>query len=73
MSAISEFADEILCNMENGKLCGAVFLDLSKAFDTVNHATLLKKLTAIGVHKEDQDCLVQVIPIVPPSTHILLT
>lgn len=36
ISAVSSFADEILLNMERGKLCGAVFLDLSKAFDTVD-------------------------------------
>ncbi|KAL9975942.1 hypothetical protein ACROYT_G013165 [Oculina patagonica] len=35
--------------MESGELCGAVFLDLTKAFDTDDHKILLSKLSAIGV------------------------
>ena len=39
--------DYILHNMDEGKLTGAVFLNLKKAFDTVDH--LLHKLSCIGV------------------------
>ena len=48
-SALTSFADEVLLHMESGELCGAVFLDLTKAFDTVDHNILLSKLSAIGV------------------------
>ena len=40
-SALTNFADEVLLNLEKGKLCGAVFLGLTKAFNTVDHRILL--------------------------------
>ena len=35
--------------MDTGRFTGAVFLDLSKAFDTVDHHLLLQKLINIGL------------------------
>ena len=46
--ALAHFADRVLKKLDNGMLTGAVFLDLSKAFDTVDHSLLLTKLKQIG-------------------------
>jgi len=48
-TALSTFADEVLLNMEKGHICGAVFLDFTKAFDTVDHGILMSKLSSVGV------------------------
>jgi hypothetical protein len=37
INAISEFTTEILNSTENKLISLAIFLDLSKAFDTLNH------------------------------------
>ena len=36
-------------NIEQGRRCGAVFLDVTKAFDTVDHQILLSKLSAYAL------------------------
>ena len=33
----------------NGSICSAVFLDLTEAFDTVNHGILMTELSTVGV------------------------
>ncbi len=48
-TALLEVTDGIISNMDRGLLTGAVYLDLKKAFDTVDHATLLKKLSHMGI------------------------
>ena len=39
--ALAHLTENILDNMDNGFITGAAFLDLSKAFDTVDHQILL--------------------------------
>ena len=47
--AISELLGEILHNLENNKYTIAIYLDLSKAFDTLQHSVILKKLECYGI------------------------
>ena len=42
--------DEIRKHVNEGKLVGAVFIDLSRAFDTINHANLTEKLRVNGIN-----------------------
>ena len=48
-NAIQELISNILKGHENGKNTIAVFLDLSKAFDTISHSVLLAKLDRYGI------------------------
>ena len=48
--AIAAVTEKIVKALDDGDKCVTVFLDLAKAFDTVSHRLLLKKLYLIGIH-----------------------
>ena len=49
------FTDKIKKKVNEGKLVGSVFIDLSKAFDTLSHAKLITKLRSYGILNKELD------------------
>ncbi len=47
--ALLSIVEEIRKNLDNGAFSCGVFIDLEKAFDTVNHKILLDKLEHYGI------------------------
>ena len=43
------FVDDIRKGMDRGHYTGAIYVDLSKTFDTISHASILSKLPGFGI------------------------
>ncbi len=48
-TALIKTIDKWNMDIDNGNYVGAVFVDLSKAFDMVNHTLLVRKLNSLGI------------------------
>ena len=57
-TALLDVSDFLLKNMDNGNLIGALFIDLSKAFDLINHSILKIKLSNVGIRGQALDWFV---------------
>ena len=51
------FTDQIRKAMDNGQYTGAVYIDLSKAFDAISHSILINTLPEYGISGKAQDWL----------------
>ena len=49
MPALLRFTNEVVNALNDKKYLVAVYLDLSKAFDTVNHKIFLSKMERLGI------------------------
>lgn len=49
LTSTSELLDDIYSDIDRSRFSGALFLDLKKAFDVINHELLLKKLVFYGI------------------------
>ena len=47
--ALIEAVEKLRSSIDNNNTCIGVFLDLSKAFDTIDHGILLQKLERYGI------------------------
>ena len=47
--ATTLFTDQIRTNMDKGQLTDAVFIDMSKAYNTISHASIINKLPSCGI------------------------
>ena len=53
MPCLLKYTDDWYDGMDLGRLVGLVFIDLKKAFDTVDHGILCKKLQLYGIQQPE--------------------
>jgi len=56
--AATIFVDSIRKNIDEGKMSGAIFIDLSKAFDTLSHSQIISNLENYGVRDVERELFV---------------
>ena len=61
--ALIEITDKIKKLLDEGNYVICIYLDLTKAFDTVNHEKLLKKLWRYGIKGHANDFVYPIWPI----------
>ena len=59
--AATLLCDNIRRNNDIGELVGTIYIDLSKAFDTIVHDILLQKLPAYGIRNKKNSLGLQII------------
>ena len=52
ITALLEATNSWSVNIDNGFLNGVVFIDLKKAFDTIDHEIILRKMSYFGANQE---------------------
>lgn len=57
VTAMLEFSQEVVTNLDNKLKSAGVLLDMSKAFDCVSHFVLINKLQILGVREKSLDLI----------------
>jgi len=51
LTNLTSFSEKVTCIVDEGKAVGIVYLDFSKAFESISNSILLEKLAAHGLHR----------------------